>query len=264
MILIASFLFAIAIELWACTPQGRLGTYSQHPVHSPAPTKLAKIMIFGVGGVLILVTAREHITTALAGLLAGIVAWKIIASHLRANKDKQRTRVLAQFLGLVTAELSAGAEVGSAITSAAEEIADEEISTAMAVAGRTTRAGRSGAQALHWHSKKIPQLKPLAAVWAVSETYGISLTELLANAQQRIDSAHRRASATAASLQGAKATATILSLLPLLGIGMGYAMGVDTVGFLLGGGIGGLLLVVGVGLLCAGIVLSHKIIVAAA
>lgn len=48
--------------------------------------------------------------------------------------------------------------------------------------------------------------------------------------------------------------------LPLAGLAMGTAMGAAPLGLLLGGGLGGVLLVAGTGLVCAGFLWSQRII----
>ncbi|WKS54871.1 hypothetical protein [Corynebacterium accolens] len=51
-----------------------------------------------------------------------------------------------------------------------------------------------------------------------------------------------------------------MACLPIAGIAMGGAMGANSLGFLLGGGLGGILLVIGVGLACGGFAWSRVII----
>ena len=82
---------------------------------------------------------------------------------------------------------------------------------------------------------------------------------LCENAQRRIDAQLTHAAATRAALQGPKATAMVLSILPVVGIGMGGLLGADPLHFLLGGGTGGVLLVAGTGLTTAGFVWSQRI-----
>jgi len=66
-------------------------------------------------------------------------------------------------------------------------------------------------------------------------------------------------SRTEAGLAGARATAAILAALPLLGIALGQAVGAAPVQLLLGSTAGGLLLVVGTALVCAGLAWSGAI-----
>ena len=75
-----------------------------------------------------------------------------------------------------------------------------------------------------------------------------------------MDALRRHHQSTAAGLQGPQATATVLVCLPIAGIAMGGAMGANSLGFLLGGGLGGILLVIGVGLACGGFAWSRVII----
>src|SRR5699024_5165621 len=82
--------------------------------------------------------------------------------------------------------------------------------------------------------------------------HGIPLSDVFEQAHNHIEARKRHRAATKASLQGPQATAIVLTLLPLAGIFMGTIMGANPVGFLLGGGIGGVLLVIGVALACAG------------
>ena len=52
----------------------------------------------------------------------------------------------------------------------------------------------------------------------------------------------------------------VLALLPIAGVLMGTAMGAKPLAFLTGGGLGGVLLVVGTALVCAGVAVSRRII----
>ena len=62
-----------------------------------------------------------------------------------------------------------------------------------------------------------------------------------------------------AGMAGARATAAVLAGLPAVGVGLGQLIGADPVSFLLSGGIGGWLLVVGVLLACGGLLWSDRI-----
>ena len=64
---------------------------------------------------------------------------------------------------------------------------------------------------------------------------------------------------TEAGLAGARATATVLAGLPVLGVGLGQLMGAAPLGILLAGGLGGIMLVVGTALVCAGLLWTDRI-----
>ena len=52
----------------------------------------------------------------------------------------------------------------------------------------------------------------------------------------------------------------ILAALPVAGVVLGQLIGADPLGFLLGGGAGGWLLITGVGLVAAGLIWSDRIL----
>jgi tight adherence protein B len=60
-------------------------------------------------------------------------------------------------------------------------------------------------------------------------------------------------------MAGPKSSATALSLLPVLGIALGEAVGASPIRMLTGTGLGQMLLLAGVTLLCAGVVWSGRI-----
>jgi tight adherence protein B len=60
-------------------------------------------------------------------------------------------------------------------------------------------------------------------------------------------------------MAGPKSSATALALLPVLGVALGEAVGASPVRMLTGTGLGQLLLLTGVALLCTGIVWSGRI-----
>ncbi|MCQ4622600.1 type II secretion system F family protein [Corynebacterium sp. CCUG 70398] len=121
-----------------------------------------------------------------------------------------------------------------------------------------TRSGGSGAAILA--ASPLPELRDVGVLWGLSAKLGIPVADLLGSARSRLDNAVRHRNATTAALAGPRATAVVLSVLPLAGILMGQAMGARPVALLTGGGLGGLLLLVGTALVCAGFATSQAII----
>lgn len=85
------------------------------------------------------------------------------------------------------------------------------------------------------------------------------MAALIRTAQRDIVERQRFTARVEAGLAGARATAAILAGLPLLGVFLGELVGAHPVGFLLGGGVGGWLLVVGTTLVCVGLVWADRI-----
>ena len=78
-------------------------------------------------------------------------------------------------------------------------------------------------------------------------------------AQRDIVERRRFTARVESGLAGARATATILAGLPLLGVLLGQLIGARPLAFLLGGGVGGWLLVIGVVLICLGLTWADRI-----
>ena len=111
----------------------------------------------------------------------------------------------------------------------------------------------AGLRAVAGQSMLPAQWDRLAVCWQLAHAHGSGHRDTDARGAAR----HRRAGpvtrrGSAAGMAGARATAVILAGLPLLGVGLGQLIGAKPVRFLLSGGVGGWLLVVGVTLACCG------------
>ena len=120
------------------------------------------------------------------------------------------------------------------------------------VAAGLIAAEKDSAVPLHWNR--------LAVFWELAEQRGLAMSVLMQAAHHDIVDRQRFADRNRAALAGARATAAILAGLPLLGVAMGQLIGAHPVRFLIGGGAGGILLMVGVGLVAAGLVWADRII----
>jgi tight adherence protein B len=78
-------------------------------------------------------------------------------------------------------------------------------------------------------------------------------------AQRDIAERQRFSGQVRSGMAGARATAAILASLPVLSVVMGQLIGARPVAFLLGGRLGGVLLVVGLTLVCGGLLWSDHI-----
>ena len=96
--------------------------------------------------------------------------------------------------------------------------------------------------------------------WQLAHDHGLAIATVMQTAQHDIAERRRFGSRVEAGLAGARATAAILAGLPLLGLLLGQALGADPVAFLLSGGAGGWLLLIGSALICAGLLWSDTII----
>ncbi|WP_041628368.1 type II secretion system F family protein [Corynebacterium efficiens] len=201
--------------------------------------------------------------TVVALLTAGlVVSWRLKRGRT-SRVTRAQTTVLAGFLGLCIGNLRAGAPMADAMDHALAHTTGSTGSAgpttvALTAAARRVRSGGSGAAVLI--DAPTMDLQRLGTIWEVSERHGIPLVRLLDQLKHRLEAQERHRQASAAQLQGPQATAVILALLPLAGVLMGTAMGADPIGFLTGGGVGGILLITGVLLSAAGFILTEKIL----
>jgi tight adherence protein B len=197
-------------------------------------------------GVLHLAAGRPHvIVLGLTGVLAAWITTTLLRrSRARRTRLRRRGKVVSMCDALV-AELQSGQPPASAVSAVAREW--PELETVRDAA----RLGGDGPEALRRLSTR-PGGEPLAqvaAAWEVASSSGAGLAEVLdrLSVVLRADEEVRRE--VAASLASPRATATMLAVLPLFGIGLGTAIGAEPLAVLTGS-------LLGAGCLAAGCVLA--------
>lgn len=210
----------------------------------------------GVGGVLALGLGSGSL---IAAMLVVATATVRMRRARRGRRHSTECGYLLDALSAVIAELRVGAHPSAAAAVAAREAAGIA-AQAFAVGAARSRLGGSGADGLlRPHTVIAAELVRVADAWRVAERHGLALAELLAAARAdlaaRIKFRHR----TEAALAGARATAAILAVLPVLGIGLGQLMGAQPLRVLLFSSIGTYLLPLGAGLACAGLLWADEI-----
>lgn len=243
------FLSLVGVSLFLATPA--------HPrtrlIQSRRRVPLWPV-VGGVVGAGFLVIGKLTVAFA-AAIAAATVSW-YLADIRKQRSAAMRDEALAAWAGAMVAALTAGATPVQACERALGVLPQRtpgELVQQLGVATARVTSGTSLARALSC-------LEGVGCALGLSERHGISLVPLLEQVQQRIDMRLKHSTATGAALQGAQATAIVLSLLPLAGIVMGTAMGAHPLRFLCGGDIGGVLLVVGVGLTSIGFCWSRIIV----
>lgn len=202
----------------------------------------------------------------------GALAAAMITGTAVARRRSRRRRCrgaaqvggLVDAVGLLVAELRAGAHPASAIDVAAAE-ATADVAPVLGAAASAARLGADVPEVLRRHDE--PTLRPwlvrLADAWALAQRHGVPLAGLIdavrCDAEQRI----RFAADLDARLAGPRASAAVLAGLPVLGLMLGQAIGADPWQVLAGTTAGQLLLVLGAALACAGVVWSGRIVTSA-
>lgn len=197
---------------------------------------------------------------AVAAALPAAITVRVLMIRIRRERAQVAQRAyLLDGLEVVIAELQVGAHPGIAAEVAAAEGGGDP-ARAFAVCAARSRLGGQAAVGLRLPNSVIDaELDRVACAWAVAERHGLALAELLAAARSDLLGRIRFRDRTEAGLAGARVSAALLAGLPVLGIGLGQLMGADPLRLLLGGGVGGVLLVLGVCLVCAGLLWTEAI-----
>jgi len=195
----------------------------------------------GKGPPVRLVTAAAGL--AVGAVLGGPVAAGVLAGgagglahavlRLRGNRSADRLRAAwIEVLAGAVAELRAGRSPPEALRVAVDLVPDAPRSLRQAVQpaagesmGDRLRAAGSGSRS------GVAQLLPVA--WEVAERSGAGLADVLAGLERELrhsQDLHRR---LRTELAGSRASAALLAGLPLVGLGLGAALGADPLGVLL-------------------------------
>ncbi|ADJ50497.1 type II secretion system protein [Amycolatopsis mediterranei S699] len=195
---------------------------------------------------------RWLLPAALAGLLAGVggaiaagvltLAWsQEWRAHRRATADLTMAAHTATALRTMVAELRSGAHPVTAAEAAAEVVP--------AVAGDL----RALATAARLDTEvPAPALPRLAAAWTLAKRHGLPMADVLDAARRDAEAGLAFGRRMRAKLAGPRASAAVLTGLPVLCVLLGQAMGAAPLSVLTGSTPGQVLLVAGCVLLWAG------------
>lgn len=155
-----------------------------------------------------------------------------------------------------------GRLVGAALTRRRQDRAAAAQVEAIAAVAAEVRAGQRPDAALA--AAGLDDVPPaITAIWTLSERSGAPVATVLDRVEDDLRSRARQRQEVGAQLAGARSAALLLAGLPAVGIGMGAAMGAAPLRTLFGSGVGQLALLVGIGLDCAGVLWSARIVAAA-
>ncbi|WP_040794079.1 type II secretion system F family protein [Nocardia higoensis] len=196
-------------------------------------------------------------------IAAATVAGTFAVRARRTRRDRAHAAAslrLLDALEAVVGELRVGAHPSAAAEVAARESGDGAAARAFAVSAARSRLGGSGADGLRDDDSVIGvELGRIADAWLVAERHGLALAELLGAARADLAGRVRFRHRSAAAMAGARATATVLSGLPLLGLALGQLMGAQPLRVLLTTAAGDVLLPLGAAFACAGLLWTDAI-----
>ncbi|VBA61885.1 type II secretion system F family protein [Mycobacterium attenuatum] len=231
----------------------------REPRHGPLS---ARWVLWAGGGALLGVAVVLPMTTVLGLAVVGTTASLRYRRRRRGRRGAEEARSLAAALDVLVGELRVGIHPVRAFGVAADEIHGAVAAAMRAVAARARlgadvtgglrAAARMSALPAHWER--------LAVYWQLASDHGLAIATLMRAAQRDIAERQRFSASVASGLAGARATANILSGLPVLGVLLGQLIGARPLSFLLNGHAGGWLLVTGLTLACAGLLWSDRIV----
>lgn len=210
------------------------------------------------------------------GSLAAAMVTGTATARWRASRDRRVAATaatgLADALGVLVAELRAGAHPGDAVRAAADTHADSpphvspDVSTDIvrALAAVAAAASLGGDVPAVLRSAGPAPLRSwlgrLADAWSLADRYGIPLADLLDAVRSDTEHRVRFAADVQSRLAGPRATASVLAGLPLLGLALGHAVGAAPLWVLCETPLGQVLLVIGTGLACVGVQWSARLV----
>ncbi len=226
----------------------------------PSASVRAPLVVAGSATALAaLICAPPTIVAAVTVTILTVV-WRR-RSRRRRRQGAAEGRALAAAMDVLAGELRIGAHPVHAFEAAAEESSGAVRSVLSGIAARARLGGdvATGLRIAGSHSALRTQWDRLAGCWQIAAEYGLPIAALVRAAQTDIVERQRFSERVDSSMAGARATAAILSALPVLGMLLGELIGAAPLAFLTGGGIGGALLVAGTGLLCCGVAWAGRI-----
>lgn len=271
LLLSSALVASLALMVWPAAPPVTGGVRRRdRSAHSgPGFTGLLArpgIVAVAVGtGVVVLVGVPAGLAAA---ALTGTVG-RLVRVGLAERQERREVEELLAGLRILSRELRSGASPAAAAQAASEAArgAATRVLANLAAAMRVgledeissgpdsvtaTRQVAGGAAA------EVSGL--LRSGWQLSRRFGVPWASLIDALVEDLADRSQSASERAAQVAGPKFSGYVLSALPAFGLVLGTGMGADPFGVLLGSTVGGVLLIVGAGLTCAGLLWSAKIV----
>lgn len=251
----AALSLSLALLVFPWSPRRRMG--APRPVRRPPTVAVAGVAACAVALMAVVLPPA----TVLAAAAVGATATLRHRRRRRSRRAVQEGRALESALDVLVGELRVGSHPVRAFGVAAQETGGPVGVSLSAVAARA-RLGAdvtAGLRAAGGSSVVSAPWERLAVCWQLATDHGLAIATLMRAAQRDIVERQRFSDRVSSSMAGARATATILAGLPVLGVLLGQLIGARPLNFLLGGHAGGGLLVAGTVLACGGLLWADRI-----
>lgn len=185
-----------------------------------------------------------------------IAGW--LAHRRRRSRGLSPERRLVHALRALAAELRAGSTPRDALERAA---GDPPLWPRALAAARFAESVAHGLQHDADDTPRLAaQLRQLAACWSVGTTHGAGLVTSVERLALSVQAQFELRSVLSSELAAPRATMRMLSLLPVIGIAMGYLLGADPIGWFVGSPVGAVIALVAAALTGAGVVWTRRIV----
>lgn len=192
-------------------------------------------------------------------LLLGIAVRRRYLEHVCVRTSFESGRRLAEGMRALVLELRAGTHPAAAAETAAADT-DATTGTALRAVAATQRLGGDPeAVAAHRHGAGPDAVVRLGHAWTLARRHGLPLADVLAEVQRDVAGRVRFATDVHAGMAGVRASATVLAALPVAGLAFGTLLGAQPLRVLVDTVPGQSLLLVGSGLLAAGLLWSGRL-----
>jgi tight adherence protein B len=236
---------------------------------APLRQKLSRPIVVVVGSSVLLLA---FVIAGPAGLIAAAMLVGTTSLLIRQTVLERRHRAaLVDILGalrILGRELQAGADPGLAAANGVAVTRGEGALVLVALAQLTHTEQRSANDGLAngigadvtTGSIQAQVLARLRGGWLLTKRHGLAYSPLVAALAEDLGEQLAAGSERAGQVAGPRTSGYVMALLPLLGLALGAGMGADPVRVLLESAVGNVLLVVGVGLTCVGLLWSARIV----
>ena len=196
-----------------------------------------------------LVDGARGAMLGLAVLVVGGTVAGLIRQRRRRGSALQGQVEVAGACAALAAQLRVGQVPSVALGVAAEDCAVlREARDAQDLGGDVTRVWRSQARRPGYAG-----LLDLARAWQVSSRSGAPMSAVLEHVAERLAADQSLRAVVAGELSAPRATGKVMAVLPGCGVGLGYLLGGEPIGWLLAGPLGWGCLLGGVVLACLGV-----------
>lgn len=242
-LVVAAGLALVSSPASTATTPGSSAGRGKAPAARAAHVAVACVVALG------LLLAMPPALVAAAVAVAAIVRAERRRSAARSQRAR-RAENLDEAVTAMAVDLRSGGTPAAALASAAR--ASPEL---FGDAARAAEWGADPTPALR-RSAGLPGAGPLmgvASAWEVAARTGCSLADVLDRLRHSVHASLATGREVAETLAPARATARVLAVLPVAGVGVGAAIGVDVPALLLGTSWGQACLAVAVGLVALGL-----------